>query len=499
MSKEGWYLSVDLGSSNCKVMLCNIQEGDKFSIKEVGRFTTPRILVREHVCINIYQIYGEICSILRRIGNGGVLLKSLGVDSWASDFGIINSENELAALPVFYRDKRTDGIMDEVEKVIDYRLLYSMTTQRKMQDSTLCQMLAIQKEQPGLLSEGNRFLHIGDLLMFFFSGKIASEISIASYSQMFNMRKKNWENRVFELFNIPKTLQPEIVSAGTVLGQISEKQAAWYGTNVFDITTPAVHDTASAGAIIPGEKNEKWAYISTGSWYLVAMNISEVANKELSYQYQLSNTGAAFSKILLKQNICAMWLLQQCKNSWENKGIALSYGEILASAQRAHPFYAFIDPDDSCFYNPDDMAETISDYLSRKKQLYVEAGNVGQIARIIYESVSFKCRYALSVLEKVAGERIDIVYVVGGTSGESFLNRMLASATGKVIIKGPSEAAAIGNALLQAYGNEGEAGEEKIRRIIKNSFFLEKFYPVHEKEWEKHYLEYLGFCGLTEV
>ncbi len=490
------YLAVDLGSSGGKVLLGELTQDGKLRIEEAGRFATPRSFIGGHVCVNVYAIYDRIFEILAGLGRKGIRIAGFGADSWASDFGIVNPRGELLGLPVFYRDKRTDGMPEEVEKVISYEALYKLTTQRRIQDATLCQLLAVKREEPELLEGGNRFLHLGDLLMYFFSGRVCSEISVASYSQLFSMRKQEWEQEVFDLFGLPGSLKPPVVWSGRCLGQISESLAGRLGLNRFEVIAPPVHDTSAAGVAVPARPGENWAFISTGSWYLVSMELSEPADLSLSYQYNLSNTALAFGKTLLKRNVCAMWIIQECRQAWERRGIACSYDSIAAMAARAEPFYGFIDTDDPAFYNPEDMTEAVVSWLEQTGQRRVGQNDVGQMARIIYESIAFKCRYGLEALQRTTGRRVDTLYVVGGTSKVAFLNEMLASALNLPVTAGPGEAAAAGNLLMQAVGAGELSGDEEARAVMQRSVALERFEPKEAGAWDLHYQEFRQLCGL---
>ena len=490
------YLAADLGSSGGKVFLGTLTKEGKLTMREAGRFATPRVFFRGHLSINVYEIYDKIFQILEQLGREGIVLSGFGVDSWASDFGIVNPQGELLGLPVFYRDKRTEGMQEEVEQVISYRDLYKLTTQRRIQDSTLCQLLAVKREEPELLEGGNRFLHLGDLLMYFFSGRVCSEISVASYSQLFSMRKQAWEQEVFDLFGLPGSLKPPVVWSGRCLGQISESLAGRLGLNRFEVIAPPVHDTSAAGVAVPARPGENWAFISTGSWYLVSMELSEPADLSLSYQYNLSNTALAFGKTLLKRNVCAMWIIQECRQAWERRGIACSYDSIAAMAARAEPFYGFIDTDDPAFYNPEDMTEAVVSWLEQTGQRRVGQNDVGQMARIIYESIAFKCRYGLEALQRTTGRRVDTLYVVGGTSKVAFLNEMLASALNLPVTAGPGEAAAAGNLLMQAGGAGELSGDEEARAVMQRSVALERFEPKEAGAWDLHYQEFRQLCGL---
>ena len=490
------YLAVDLGSSNGKMVLAGLAETGRLELQEVGRFQTPRIWIGGHLCIDIYRIYEEICTLLIQLGKKGIEIRSMGVDSWASDFGIVNTSGDLIGLPVFYRDARTSGMPEEVEKVISYESLYHLTTQRRTQDTTLCQLLALQKEHPEVLEGGNRFMHIGDLLMYLFSGKVCSEISVASYSQLFSMKRKTWEDAAFDLFGLPKTLQPPVIEGGTCLGRITEQQARKYGTNRFEVIAPAVHDTSSAGVAVPALPGENWAFIATGSWYLVSMELEKPADPALSYRYNLSNTGLAFGKTLLKRNVCAMWIIQECRRMWNHMGIPCDYPMIAALADRAVPFCAVIDTDDLCFYNPENMVESVVEYLRRTGQAEVRPDDIGQIARIVYESIAYKCRYALDALIQTTGRSVDVLYVIGGSSRVAFLNQMLASAMNREIVTGPAEASSVGNVLLQAYGS-GRLTQEEVRRTVRETFRMERFYPNDAQKWDEHYAKFLQICKET--
>lgn len=491
------HMAVDLGSSSTKMLIGEIGGDCKVRIQEVGSFPTPRIWYNNHVCINVYHVLNQIGENLRRLGSEGIYPDSFGADSWSSDFGIINPQGELVGLPVFYRDWRTAGMPEEVEKVISYRELYQFTTQRRMQDSTLCQLLALKKEKPELLESGNKILFLGDILMQFFSGRICSEITLASYSQLYSMEHMNWENHVMDMFGIPRSICPEVVHPCAQLGQLNPKMASGLGINRFEVIAPAAHDTSSAVAAIPVESGKKWGFISTGSWYLVGMELEKPVNLEMCYHYNCSNTGLAFGKTMLKRNVAAMWILQECMRSWKRRGINYSYPEIHALAEKAEPFYGMIDTDADDFYNPEDMCLAICRFLERTGQKSVRPDDVGQITRMVDEGIAFKCAYAINCLEKITGQNLDVIYVVGGGSAATVLNAMIADACNKEIVTGPKEATSIGNCLLQACGCGEIASCEELRQIVANSTEKRSYCPVSHNGWAGRFMEYRQFCNLN--
>lgn len=493
------YVAVDVGSSSGKIYTGEITKKRTLEIREEGRFETPRMMYQNHLCINVYGVYGQILRVLSELGRSGATVRSLGIDTWSSDFGVIDDRGVVQGLPVFYRDQRTRHTMEYVEEKIGYRRLYELTTQRKLEDTTLHQLIALMRENPDALAGGKKILFLGDLLMYMLSGNPVSELSVASYSQVFSMKKGCWEDEIFDIFGIPRSIQPDVVQAGTRLGKVERSVADWCGTNRFEIVAPAVHDTASAGMVVPADDGENWAYIATGTWFLVSMELSEPADNALSYRYNLSNTGLAFGKTLCKRNVTAMWLIQECRRKWNERGMHLSFPEILQKAMGARPFAAVVDTDYKAFFSPQDMPWEIVEYLRETGQGQFEENDVGQIARIVYESVALKCAYALGALKRAAGRKVDILYVIGGACAVSVLNQYLANVTGTEVVTGAAEASSAGNMLLQAYGMGELESLAEIREIARNTFPQAHYYPEETKIWQDHYARFCSICGLEPV
>lgn len=490
------HLAVDIGSSNVKLVLVSIGAEREIRSQEVGRFITPRTWFAEHLCINTYRIYDEVCACIRRLAQEGIEIRSLGVDSWSSDFGFVSLDGQALGLPVFYRDWRTNGMPEEVEKIISYEELYPLTMQRRMQDSSLCQLLAQKKEMPQTMWQGSRMLFLADLIMFYFTGRVCSEITLASYSQLYSMEKLAWEDKVFDLFGLPRNLQPEVVFAGDTLGRISEKTAAQLGVKPFEVIAPAGHDTSCAVAVVPAKENENWCFISTGTWFLVGIELERPQNLPLCYRFNCSNTGLAFGKTMCKRNVMAMWLLQRCKLNWEQMGIRDSYDAINQKAEMAESFKAMLDIDSLDFYNPDNMPQAITEYLQNTGQALIDMADVGQIAKIVYEAIAMKCAYAVSCMEKIAEKTLDVIYMVGGVSHVDILCQMIASACGKKVLAGVQEASSIGNGLLQAYGCGEIATEQQIRNIVAKNISLKNYMPQDEAAWHEKYQKYCKFCKM---
>lgn len=498
--KRMYYLIVDIGSGSVKIYLAGLDEEKKLTMEEVDRFETVRTNFQGHIVTNIFSIYDRICKVIRKLERREIRIDAMGIDSWCSDYGIIDMDNGSVTLPVFYRDPRTDGYSERVEGIMDYREVYRLTTQRRIENSTLCQLLAYRDEYPKGLDGNKKIMFIGDLLMYLFTGNLCSERSVASYSQLYSTKKEDWEEKILKRFGIPRSLMPPVVPAGTVLGSMRSSLRSSLGTGEVQVVAPAVHDTSSAAAAVPARKGENWAFLATGSWFLMSMETEQVYCNEAAYQYQLTSTGLAFGKVLLKKNITAMWLLQECKKRWDEDGVLeyskrYNYEEIVKMAEKAEAFAGMIDTEYEGFAHPADMVETIQMYMAHTGQKIPEYYDVGQITRIIYESITMQSRRALKMLEEATGKKIEVLYVIGGANRVSLLNQFLADALKLPVRIGPSEATAVGNALLQAYGMGQVESEEEIRGIVRNFEEIKEYEPKEKDVWDREYERYLEFLG----
>ena len=490
----GNHLAVDVGSSGTKVLLLRLTEKG-YETEQIMRFQTPRTVLNGHWHINTYLIFQNICDAIRELGQRGGVIDSLGVDTWTSDYGIINSAGEQIGLPSFYRDSQFDAAWELVEQKISYEELYRLTTQRKMRESTLCQLVYTTKQRPALLQEGDRLLFLGDLIMYYFTGRACSEISAASYSQMFDMRAMKWQPAVFERFALPRSLQTELVEAGDTLGAASAQLAAAPGVKPFRIIAPATHDTSSAVAAVPARSGENWAFIATGSWFLIGVELDAPADCGRSMRYSCSNTGLAFGKTMLKRNVTAMWLLQECRRCWQARGISITFSQIAEMAAEAEPFYAMLNPEDAAFVHPQDMPGAISAWLEAHGQRTIQPDDIGRIARTIYESVALASAYSLRAIEYVSNTKKDVVYAVGGASRVALLNQMLANATGKPVLTGPEEASGIGNGLLQAYGAGEISSAEELRARVRAENQEKRYDPADGPLWAERLAAFCTLCG----
>jgi rhamnulokinase len=489
------YLAIDLGAESGRAVVGTLVDG-VLSIQEIRRFETGCMPLGRHLVVDVYRIYEEILVAMRSCAArfGGEIV-SVGVDAWGSDFCLADGNGNLIGLPVFYRDGRTEGTCEIVEAKIGYRKLHELTNHRKTSTGTLHQLIAMASQERTSLSNGESMLFIADIFNFFLSGRLCSEYTAASYSQLFCTTRGQWEDSVFDLFGISRSIQPQLVRAGEALGTLRPELAQATGLGVSTlVVAPAAHDTADAVAATPAEGTD-WAFISSGTWSLLGVETDGPVVNDLSYQGNFSNSGLAFGKILFKISIAGLWIIQQCRRVWISKGSDLSYAEIGQLAARAESFKAFIDPESPDFFCPDDMPLAISRFIERSGGSAIAPGDKGQIARIVYESLAMRYRQGIELTEAATGRAIRRIHIIGGGSRNELLNSFTASATGLPVVAGPAEATAIGNLLIQAYGcGEIRSGSD-VREIVRKSFPSKTFETSDAALWREQFGRYLETCA----
>jgi rhamnulokinase len=491
------YFSVDLGAESGRCMAGTL-EGGKLVLEELHRFPTRGILVMGSLKWNIYRFYEEILTGLRKYAEryGGELC-SIGVDAWGVDYGLLDRNKRLLGLPYCYRDSRIAGT---AAKVLPHKeWLYRKTGIQFLEINTLNQLIA-EKEEPGsLLGQSGGLLFIGDLLHMLLGASPACEYTVASISMLVNTGEKRWDSEIFERFDIPAALQTPLCFAGDTIGFLRDDIADNAGLNRgVAIIVPGVHDTASAALAIPAA-DEDFAYISSGTWSIAGIELDKPVLNEAACEMNISNSGGVLGKSLFLKNVMGLWIIQECKRQWNKTRPDLDYNGIMALAERARPFFAFIDPDDDVFFNPDNMPAAICAYLKKTGQPGAEEGDAGVIGRIVYESLALKYRYVLERIRRVTNKKIGALHIIGGGSKNILLNAFIAGALNVPVLAGPAEGTAMGNLLMQAYGCGDVSSITQIRKIVAASTEIGKFEPADSATWQEAYERFLGVCCASRV
>lgn len=478
------FLAFDLGAESGRAML-GILNGEKIRLEEIHRFPNRQVEVLGHIYWDVLRLFDEVKKGLYLAANGGHGdLSGIGVDTWGVDFGLVGENDDLLGNPVAYRDKRTDGMMEKAFERISKEKIYAQTGIQFLQLNTLYQLLSMALSENPILKMSQHLLFMPDLFNFFLTGEKCSEYTIASTSQLLNARTKAWEEELFSMLGLPLGIMQPIVEPGTVVGPLLKDVARESGMPAVDVIAPACHDTACAVAAVPAQSNN-WAYLSSGTWSLVGIEIDAPIIEEGSLEFNFTNEGGVGNTIRFLRNTMGLWLLQRCRKQWEQEGVSLSYDDLIRLAEDASPFRCIVNPDDTSFLNPQNMPAAIAAFCKKTDQPVPQSR--GEFIRCILESLALKYRFILEKIATLRGEPIELLHIVGGGSRNEMLNQFSADATGLPVVAGPVEATAIGNVLVQAMAKKCISGVSEGRRIVARSFPLKTYEPRNGEAWDESY------------
>lgn len=468
------YIAVDLGAESGRVMLGSITD-EKIELDEIHRFTNGPIQQDDSLRWDFEKLFSEIkTGIAAAIKTAKGKISGIAVDSWGVDFGLIGDDGKLLENPYHYRDARTNGIMEKVFKLMPKREIYENTGIQFMQLNTIFQLFAAKASNPEILKKTKKLIFMADLVSYFLCGNSYAEYTLASTSQLMNMKTGKWSKEIFEKLSLPLDIMPQVVKPATKVGKLKPELCKEFNCEPIDIIATGSHDTACAVAAVPAQGDD-WAYLSSGTWSLIGIEAKQAIINDESFAAAFTNEGGVENTIRFLKNIMGLWLLQECKRHWEKEGCKLDYAEITKMAKAAKPFAAVIDCNNSEFLAPGDMPARINSHLKKSGQTQIN--DKGQMARVILESLAVKYRDEMKTLEKITGKNIDTLHIVGGGSKNDLLNQFAADATGKTVITGPVEATAIGNILLQAIATGRLKNLAEGRLLICESFNCSKISP----------------------
>lgn len=477
------YIAVDLGASSGRVILGRVRNGE-ITLEETHRFENGPIEQGGCIRWDFAKLFSEIQAGLSKAVKLAGKIESISVDSWGVDFGLIDAQGRLFENPYHYRDKRTDGMMDEVFSVVPRRRVYEVTGIQFMQFNSIYQLEALKRQQPDSLKKTDKIIFMADLVLYHLCGEIFSEYTLASTSQLMDMRSGRWSNELFDKLSLPVNVMPKIVQPGSVVGKLKKQIADKIGCAQIPIVATGSHDTACAVAAVPAA-GDNWAYLSSGTWSLMGVEIAKPLIDESTYKYQFTNEGGVYNTIRLLKNIMGLWLIQECRRNWNQQGQKLEFSALDRMAQSAEPFAAVINPNDSRFLAPCDMPMMINKYLAEKGGR--EIIDKGQMIRVILESLAFYYRRVLDILEQITGKKIDVLHIVGGGIQNELLCQFTANSTGRKVIAGPVEATAMGNVMIQAITAGRLSNIAQGRQAVAKSFKLKTYQPLEYQQWDKKY------------
>ena len=468
------FLAIDLGASSGRAVLGRLED-ERVTFSEVHRFPNGPIHVNGSLRWDVVALEREIRLGVQRAVERVDRLDGLGLDSWGVDYVLLNAAapGQPIEPPFHYRDSRTAGAMDRVFKKISRSDLYARTGIQFLPFNTIYQLASEDKER---LASADGLLLIADYFAHRLGARPVGEMTLASTSQLLDARTRGWATDLAGQLGIPADLLPELVEAGQVIGQTDD------GT---PIIATASHDTGAAVVGCPAAGPGDWAFLSSGTWSILGMELDQPRLGPDALAAGMSNEAGVAGTIRLLRNIMGLWLLQESRRQWAAAGKDQTWDELVRLAGDAKPFSAVLDPDDETFLAPGDMPARIAEFCRRTNQPAPDS--VGQFVRVIFESLALKTRWVLDRLESVAGRRAHTIHLVGGGASNRLLCQWTADATSRVVLAGPAEATAAGNVLTQAVGVGAISSFAYARQVLRQSIELDEYEPLPSAEWDGAY------------
>ena len=489
MAKMRNLLAFDLGASNGRAILGQF-DGEKITMTELHRFENNYVEMNGVFYWDTPYLYNQLKQGLVKFKQGGYGdLDAFGIDTWGVDYGLLDKNGHLAGVPRSYR-LGVQADIDAVKEKIPADVLYSRTgIDTNLTFNTLYQLYRRVREEDAALQIADTLLLTPDLLGYFLTGAKGTEYTIATTTQLYNPTTKDWDWETIRELGLPKHIFTPIDKTGTIRGHLRKELCEEIGLNPAAFVAVGSHDTASAVAAIPGKGS--FAFCSSGTWSLFGV---ETDKPDLSLDAAaagFSNEGTIQGGFRPLYNIVGMWIVQECRRDWNKQGKNLSWDDIVVEARAAEPLRSIIDTDAPEFYAGGNMEQKIQELCRKTGQPVPET--VGQVARCIYESLALKYRYALEGLERMKGEKIDSLNIVGGGINNRFLNQLVADSLDREVVTGPVEGAAIGNLLTQAMALGDIKNLEELRQVVRNSESVETWTPKHTPQWDEAYNKLLTY------
>ncbi len=462
------YLAIDFGGGSGRVIAGTITDENgekKLTMQLVHRFQNRQVRLGNHVYWDFLALFEDMKTGLKKAALLGLKVSGIAIDTWGVDFGFIDRDGNLVGNPVCYRDARTNGMAERFFADVDRTAHYAVNGTQVMEINTLFQLLSLKLADSPQLQIADKLLFTPDLFSYFLTGEANTEYTIASTSEMFDARKRDWDWELIDSLGLPRHLFCPIVMPGTVRGRLRKDIAEETGLGEVDVIAVGSHDTASAVAAVPASDNEQpVAFISSGTWSLLGVEINEPILTEEARRAEFTNEGGIGGKITFLQNITGLWFIQRLMAEWKEDGDEQQYDILLPAAEKA-VIDTVIPVDDAAFQNPPSMQQAIIDYCNAHN--LTAPTNKAETTRIVLQSLAAKYAEATSALNAMLPSPIKKLHIIGGGSQNKLLNRLTEVALGVPVEAGPVEATGIGNILTQALAKGEVSDIAEMRRIVK--------------------------------
>lgn len=462
------YLAIDFGGGSGRVIAGTItdEKGEKkLTMQLVHRFQNRQVRLGNHVYWDFPALFEDMKTGLKKAAQLGLKVSGIAIDTWGVDFGFIDRDGNLVGNPVCYRDARTNGMAERFFADVDRTAHYAVNGTQVMEINTLFQLLSLKLADSPQLQIADKMLFTPDLFSYFLTGEANTEYTIASTSEMLDARKRDWDWQLIDSLGLPRHLFCPIVMPGTVRGRLRKDIAEETGLGEVDVIAVGSHDTASAVAAVPATDDEQpVAFISSGTWSLLGVEINEPILTEEARRAEFTNEGCIGGKITFLQNITGLWFIQRLMAEWKEEGDEQQYDILLPAAEKA-VIDTVIPVDDAAFQNPPSMQQAIIDYCNAHN--LTAPTSKAETTRIVLQSLAAKYAEATSALNAMLPSPIKKLHIIGGGSQNKLLNRLTEEALGVPVEAGPVEATGIGNILTQALAKGEVSDIAEMRRIVK--------------------------------
>jgi len=462
-------IAVDIGASSGRLILGYLENG-LLKLDEIHRFENKIVKNGDSYCWEADKLFQEIKNGLKKCNELGVKPDSIGIDTWAVDFVLLDEKNQPLTEAVSYRDPRTDGMMEQVFEKIMKERLYLETGIQFQKFNTIYQLYSIKQNSLEILDKAKSFLMIPDYFNYLLTGKKANEYTNATSTQLVNAFTKKWDHDLLDLLGINKEMFHEIKTPKTVLGTLTEELVSELGFDL-QVILPATHDTGSAVIAVP-EENET-IYISSGTWSLIGVENYFPICVTKALDYNFTNEGGIDYQYRFLKNIMGLWMIQEVRRNYNNE---YSFAELVDLAREAKDFRAIVNVNDDRFLKPENMVQEIMNYCVETGQPI--PSTPGEVAKCVYDSLAVSYQDAVHEIEEIFEKRFEKINVIGGGCQNEMLNQLVADVTKKEVYAGPVEATAIGNIVAQLMALDEIQDIKEARKIVKNSFEVKKYLPT---------------------
>lgn len=468
------FLAVDLGATSGRTVLAAF-DGKKIEMRELTRFRNPIIHLGGHLYWDLPMLYNEVLLGLRKAAQEGIMLTSIGIDTWGCDFAYFGKDGQLLGLPYCYRDPHTEGAQQKFFERMPAKEIYSRTGIQFMDFNSLFQLDTIRRNGGSALEAADKILFIPDALMYMLTGNAVCEYTVASTSQMLNPVTGDLDEDILKALGIGRNKFGKLVHPGTVVGQLSPQVQEFTGLGPVDVIAVAGHDTGSAVAAVPAE-DERYAYLSCGTWSLLGIETPGAIMNEESFIHNFTNEGGIEGTTRFLKNICGLWIFEQCRP--QLKDAPESVAELVALCETSD-IESIIDPDAPCFAHPASMRAAIDTFCTETGQAMPQMA--GDYCRVIFRSLALRYRQVVDILRSFAPFPIDRLHVIGGGSQNRYLMQYTADALEMPVICGPVEGTALGNVLVQLKTAGIVSTLSQMRAISAASVELKTYLPQNNK------------------